>query len=246
MKRILLVAISAILLTGLLSFDRGEKGRVLVFYKTSGYYHQVIPQGVASIALICAKNKIACDATADSTRFNERDLRAYDAVIFLNTTGNVLDENGKKAMQQFIRSGKGFVGIHSASDTEYGWPWYNELVGAYFKNHPEQQIATVRVHDKTFPATSHLPEEWSMKEEWYNFRNTYWDKVNVLLTLDEKTMKGGGNGDFHPLAWYRDFDGGRSFYTAIGHRDETFADTAYQRHLLGGILYAIGNKTSKN
>lgn len=214
--------------------------RVLIFCKTAGFHHTSIPAGIKAIQRLGMQNGFSCDTTTDSLQFTKRNLKKYAAVIFLNTTGNVLSDQQQSVFQQYIRSGKGYVGIHSATDTEYGWPWYNELVGAYFSNHPKQQQAVLQVKDQSFKGMSGLPPQWSRWDEWYNFKDTHWDKVKVLITLDEKSIEGGTNGDFHPVSWYRDFDGGRSFYTAMGHTDESYSDNLFLKHLLGGIQYAIG------
>lgn len=223
----------------------GKKNpKVLVFYKTAEYYHKCIPAGLDAFQKLGVEYGIDFTYSKDSLDFNDKNLKKFGAIVFFNTTGNVLDEQGQEAMQKFIRSGKGYVGIHSAADTEYKWPWYNQLVGAWFKNHPEQQEAKVKVADKSFSGISAMPEEWSKLEEWYNFRDTHWDKTHTILTLDEKSYKGGANGDYHPIAWYQEFDGGRSFYTGIGHRDETFTDPIYLKHIAGGLAYALGGKNS--
>jgi len=230
----------AILLLSFLTKKSSKLPRVLIFSKTSGYHHEAIPEGIKAIYKLGQEHGFACDSTTDSLQFNKRNLRKYAAVIFLNTTGNVLGDEQEKAFEAYIRSGKGFAGVHSATDTEYDWPWYNQLVGAYFSNHPKQQQAIVEVKNNSFPGISSLPAKWSRWDEWYNFKETNWDKVQVLLTLDERSIQGGTNGDFHPLSWYRDFDGGRSFYTALGHTKESYSDSLFLGHLLGGIQYAMG------
>jgi type 1 glutamine amidotransferase len=151
----------------------------------------------------------------------------------------VLNDAQQAAFEQYIRSGKGFVGIHAATDTEYDWPWYNRLVGAYFSSHPAIQPAVVRVINKTHSSTSFLPDAWSRTDEWYNFRNIQ-PTITVLATLDETTYIGGTNGTNHPIAWYHSYDGGRAFYTAGGHTAESYREPLFLRHLLGGIQYAIG------
>jgi cytochrome c len=156
---------------------------------------------------------------------------------------NVLDNNGQAAFEKYIQSGGGYVGVHAASDTEYDWPWYNKLVGAQFKSHPKQQEAVLHVVDSNFIATKHLPREWKRWDEWYNFKNLMLDNTyHVLITIDESSYTGGENGAFHPMSWYHDFDGGRAFYTELGHTDESYADPLFLKHLLGGINYAMGRK----
>jgi type 1 glutamine amidotransferase len=222
------------------SFSEAPPARVLIFCKTAGFHHNSIPAGIKAIERLGMQNGFRCDTTTDSLQFNKRNLKKYAAVIFLNTTGNVLNEEQQKVFEQYIHSGKGFVGIHAASDTEFDWPWYNQLVGAYFSSHPKQQQALLQIKNQSFNGMAALPAQWSRWDEWYNFKDTHWDKVKVLITLDEKSIEGGTNGDFHPVSWYRDFDGGRSFYTAMGHTDETYVDNLFLKHLLGGIQYAIG------
>jgi type 1 glutamine amidotransferase len=186
------------------------------------------------------ENNFAADTTKDSSAFTNANLEQYAAVIFLCTTGDVLNDEQQKVFEQYIKKGGGFVGIHSATDTEYDWPWYNQLVGAYFKSHPKQQEAVLHLTDPNFIATSHLPQTWKRWDEWYNFKQTNWDKVHVLLTIDESSYSGGENGDYHPMSWYHEFEGGRAFYTELGHTKESYSEPLYLQHLLGGIKYAMG------
>lgn len=218
-----------------------QKKRILVFSKTAGFKHSSIGVGVAAIQKLGAENKIDVDTTTNSSAFTPQNLEKYAAVVFMNTTGDVLNDEQQKTFQQFINSGKGFVGVHSATDTEYGWPWYGKLVGAYFVSHPEQQMATLNVVDRKNIATKHLPEVWKRKDEWYNFKEINPD-IKVLITIDETSYKGGINNNKHPMAWYHDFDGGRSFYTELGHVEESYTDPLFLSHLLGGIKYALGAK----
>lgn len=220
------------------------ESRVLVFYKTAGFYHESIPAGIQAIQDLGAKNKFKVDTTANSAVFTSENLKRYEAVIFLNTTGDVLSETEQKEFERFIQSGKGFVGIHSATDTEYSWPWYNKLVGAYFANHPKVQPANLLVVDKNHTSTSFLPDTWQRTDEWYNFKDIYED-IKVLAYLDETTYTGGKNGSNHPIAWYHEFDGGRAFYTAGGHTDESYKEPLFLKHILGGIKYAIGEQSEK-
>jgi cytochrome c len=152
----------------------------------------------------------------------------------------VLDANGRAAFERYVRAGHGYVGVHSASDTEYGWSWYGGLVGAYFAGHPAIQPAIVRVEDSSHPSTASLPTTWSRTDEWYNFRASPRGAVQVLLTLDERSYAGGSMGADHPIAWYQAYDGGRAWYTAMGHTRESYLEPAFLAHLLGGIQYAAG------
>lgn len=222
-----------------LSFVAAKKmPRVLVFARTKGFYHASIPVGIAAVQKLGAENNFIVDTTTDASFFTRKHLKKYAAVVFLNTTGDVLNDEQQKAFQKFIHSGKGFVGVHAATDTEYEWPWYNQLVGAYFKSHPKQQEAVLNITDASNAATSHLPVQWKRFDEWYNFKSLQ-NGLHVLMTIDEKSYTGGENGDVHPMAWYHEFDGGRSFYTALGHTDASYADPLYLKHLLAGIQYAM-------
>ena len=213
--------------------------RILVFAKTAGFRHTSIPNGKAAIQKLGKENNFEVDTTEDASVFTEDNLKKYAAVVFLNTTGNVLNYKQEAAFERFIQAGGGFTGIHSATDTEYDWEWYAKLVGANFESHPKQQNAKLTVVDKNHPSTQHLPDVWERFDEWYNFKNLNKD-VHVLVKIDEKSYEGGKNGDDHPMAWYHDFDGGRAFYTEFGHTEESYTDPNYLKHILGGIQYAIG------
>jgi len=242
MKKILrgalFVLISAFLISAL---THRAKPRVLIFSKTNGFRHSCIPAGIAAIKKLGAENGFEVDATEDSTWFRKKILKKYAALVFLCPTGKVFGPDEEKALQEYIHNGGGFMGIHAATDCEYNWPWYGELVGAYFKTHPKQQQAKLIIVDKNNPATSSLPDPWVRFDEWYNFRNIS-TSIHVLIKIDETSYTGGDNGDNHPMAWYHEYDGGRSFYTEMGHTDESYSDTNYLHHILGGIQYAMGKK----
>lgn len=216
--------------------------RVLVFSKTAAFRHDAIPEGIAMIRDLGRRNDFAVDATEDAGAFTATNLRRYDAVVFLSTTGDVLDAAQQAAFEHYIEAGGGFVGIHAASDTEYGWPWYGGLVGARFRNHPAIQQATVTVTDGRHPSTRDLPTSWSRTDEWYNFQANPTSSVHVLAWLDERSYTGGNMGVDHPISWCQDYDGGRSWYTGMGHTKESYADPRYAGHVLGGILTASGRR----
>ncbi|WP_285010230.1 ThuA domain-containing protein [Pedobacter faecalis] len=221
--------------------ESGKPARVLVFSKTKGFYHSSIPAGIAAIQKLGAENNFTVDTTKNSAYFVEDSLKNYSAVVFLSTTMDVLNSDQQVAFERYIQAGGGFVGIHAAADTEYDWPWFNKLVGAYFLSHPQISNAVVMVDDTTHISTKGLPKRWERRDEWYNYKNIQ-EGINVLARLDESTYEGGANGDNHPIAWYREFDGGRSFYTGGGHTDESFGEPLFLKHILGGIKYAIGTQ----
>lgn len=212
---------------------------VLVFSKTEGYRHASIPDGRAAVEALGAEHGFRVVATEDAGYFTDPGLDEFAVVLFLSTTGDVLDDTQQLALQQYVRSGGGYVGVHAASDTEYGWDWYGELVGARFRSHPENQQARLRVLNRQHPATAGLPAEWYRLDEWYNF-NEIQPGIEVLVDIDETSYRGGENGEYHPMAWYREFDGGRSFYTAMGHTRESWSEPLFLQHVLGGITWAAG------
>ncbi|UTA67404.1 ThuA domain-containing protein [Emticicia sp. 21SJ11W-3] len=219
-----------------------QQKRVLVFSKTKGWRHSSIPFGKEAIKKLGVENNFSVDISENSDDFNDANLKKYSAVIFNSTTGNVLNNEQQAAFERYIQSGGGFVGIHAAADTEYEWPWYGQLVGAYFESHPNNsnvRKATVLVTDKTHISTTHLPDKWDRTDEWYNYKSIF-RGIKPLAYLDESTYDGGTNGGNHPMAWYHEFDGGRSFYTGGGHTDESFSEPLFLKHLLGGITFAMG------
>ncbi|MBK3646678.1 ThuA domain-containing protein [Streptomyces sp. MBT33] len=218
-----------------------EGKRVLVFSKTAGFRHDSIPDGVAAVRQLGSEGGFTVDATEDATAFTAKNLRRYDAVVFLSTTGDVLDAAQQSAFEGYIRHGGGYVGVHAAADTEYDWAFYGGLAGAYFQSHPAIQPATVDVEDRAHPATSGLARTWSRTDEWYNYRSNPRDRAHVLASLDESSYTGGTmNGD-HPIAWCQNYRGGRAFYTGGGHTKESYAEPAFRQHLSGGIRWAVGD-----
>ncbi len=219
---------------------RSDKPRVLVFARSADFVHASIPAGMDAIQKLGAENGFDVDTTKLATAFAEDNLSKYAAVIFLNTTGDVLDYRQEAAFERYIQSGGGFVGIHAATDTEYDWGWYGRLVGAYFSDHPAEQDARFVIRDRNHPSTEHFTDSsWMLHEELYNLKKIN-PEIRVLLTIDETSYQGGTLGGDHPMSWYHDYDGGRSFYTAIGHLPATYSNENYLKHVLGGIQYAIG------
>src|SRR5215510_1536840 len=214
-----------------------SQARALVFSKTAGFRHDSIPDGLAAISQLGQQNNFDVDATEDASVFTDANLARYQTVVFLNTTGDLLDNGQQAAFERYIRNGGGFVGVHSATDTEYDWAWYGGLVGAYFQSHPMIQPAKIVVEDGSHPSTTTLPVEWRRTDEWYNFRSNPRGRVKVLATLDETTYSGGAMGADHPIAWCQLYDGGRAWYTAGGHTRESYAEPLFRQHLLGGIQF---------
>ncbi len=228
------------------SNTRSGKPKVLVFSKTAGYEHASIPDGIAAIQKLGEENGFEVDTTKNSNMFTEDSLEQYSTVIFLSTTGNVLNKYQEADFERYIQAGGGYVGIHAAADTEYEWGWYGEMVGGYFLDHPgindphpNVQPGVLHVEDSTHTSTVFLPAEWERTDEWYSYKG-FNEDTNVLLTIDEDSYKGGADMGYHPMAWYHQYDGGRAFYTGLGHTSESFTEDLYLQHILAGIQYAIG------
>ncbi len=240
-KSLWLAALVCSLLILSCSNKREGKPKVLVFSKTMGFKHASIGSGISAIQKLGQEHGFEVDTTKNAAYFEEDSLRQYAAVIFVNTTGDILNNKEEAAFERYIQAGGGFVGIHSATDTEYDWNWYGKLVGAYFNGHPAgTPEADFHIVDRDFGATRFFTDTvWHRTDEMYNFKKINPD-VKVLITIDEATYEGGTNGGYHPMSWYHEYDGGRAFYTALGHTDASYEDSLYLQHLLGGIEYAIG------
>jgi cytochrome c len=221
---------------------RSQESRVLVFSKTAGFRHSSIGVGLAAIRKLGQENGFSVDATEDASAFTSKNLARYRAVVWLNTTGDVLNAAQQDDFERYIQAGGGYVGVHSAADTEYDWPWYGRLAGAWFNGHPGNpnvRKATYRVLDKSHPSTEGFPDTLVREDEFYNFKSID-PTIHVLIEIDEKSYEGGTNGDHHPMSWYHDFDGGRAWYTNMGHTEATYSEPLFLRHLLGGLRYAMG------
>jgi cytochrome c len=223
--------------------------KVLVFSKTAGFRHDSIPDGISALRELAASTvgtscPFVIEASEESAMFSDAGLAPFSAVVFLSTTGDVLNDEQQKAFEKWVKAGGGFVGIHAAADTEHTWPWFGELVGAWFKTHPAIQRATVVVEDRTHPSTSILPERWERVDEWYVYKENPRTKkvapVQVLASMDESTYDTGGHamGD-HPIAWCRDVEKGRSWYTGGGHTKESFSEPLFREHIRQGIAWAM-------
>jgi type 1 glutamine amidotransferase len=217
--------------------------RLLVFSKTAEYRHPSIPAAKEAIRRLAAEHGWTADFTEDASAFTNERLARYDAVIFLLTTGDVLDADQHGAFERYIRAGGGYVGVHSASDTEYDWAWYDGLVGAHNnRQHKHSSVVrgTIVVTDRTHSSTRMLPERWTRTDEWYNFATNPRPRVHVLMTMDETTYSGGTMGADHPIAWYHAYGDGRAWFTALGHTSESYGEPLFLAHLWGGIAYAAG------
>lgn len=231
-----------------------EQFNVLLFTMTQGWHHQSQLEGVAAMREMANKHFFTLDWQEDPSVFNDENLKKFQVIIFLSTTGDILNPEQKAAMERFIKSGKGFVGIHSASDTEYNWQWYTQLVGHSFHIHPAIQTAELQVLNRKFPGLERMPDRFLWTEEWYEFGPANIKGLNYILAVDENSYdpnttwpnkSGKGMGKFHPIAWYQNYDGGRSFYTALGHTAADYSDPLFLEHVYGGIYWAATGKGVK-
>ncbi len=239
---------------------KADSGRLklLVFTRTETFRHSSIELAVGALEQLGKQNGFAITHTEDPAAFTDRNLERYDAVVFLLTTGDVLDPPQQRALRRHMRRGGGYVGIHSASDTEHGWPFYGKLVGAFFKVH--QLIYTdgsITNEAPANPSTKHLPAQFDINDEFYSFDHSPRGEVQVLLSLDESSypvnpntsilngqVVDGHMGD-HPMAWCHRNVGGPSWYTALGHSEYLYGEPFFLAHLLGGIQIATGTARSR-
>jgi type 1 glutamine amidotransferase len=224
--------------------------KVLVYTKNNPdlYVHANIPYAIAAIQKMGEENGFAVDVSDDPATFTDNNLAQYDALIFANSNNEAFNtEAQRQALQNYIHNGGGFVGIHSASGSERTWPWFSALLGGNFERHAPQQDFTVNVVDRGHPSTAFLPEKWEIVSDECYYQDELSPGIHVLLAVDLNTIEDQGKveypgtifADRFPLAWYQEFEGGRSWYTALGHRPEEYSDPMFVRHILGGIQWAV-------
>jgi type 1 glutamine amidotransferase len=216
--------------------------RILVFSRSGGFRHDSIPAGITALTELAQQHGFGLAGTEDKAQFTDENLARFAAVVFLSTTGEILDAAHEAAFERYIAAGNGYVGVHAASDCEYQWPYYGGLVGAYFASHSSVVEANLKPEPVTHASLTGLPSPWKRTDEWYAFRTNPRSQVTVLLSVDETTYDPGQGtmGADHPVAWYHTYQGGRSFYTALGHTTESFREPAFMAHLLGGMQWAAG------
>ena len=243
--RLLLLSVFGLLAT---SAARAEQFTALLFTKTAGWHHESTHQGVTAVRALGDLHdfKVFWTENADLV-FTDEGLKKFNVIIFLSTTGDVLNAEQQAVFERYVKAGGGFVGIHAAADTEYDWPFYTKMVGHMFHIHPAVQTATLKVEDYNFPGMDRFPKRFLATEEWYEYDASRSNKLHYLLTVDETTYKpeadwgakkGKGMGKFHPIAWYQEYDGGRAFYTGLGHLPATYSDANFMHHVYGGIYWA--------
>lgn len=211
--------------------------QLLVFTRTAGFRHDSIPVGVEAIRELARDAGLDLVHSEDPALFEDASLARFRAVVFLSTTGDVLDDAQQSAFERYIRAGGGYLGVHAAADTEYGWPWYGELAGAWFQGHPPGlQTSDVRFEGDQ----SGLASDWRITDELYNYKRNPRAQVQVLATVDEADYEGGTMGADHPIAWCHASGNGRAWYTGLGHDAKVYADPTYRAHVLRGLRYVAG------
>lgn len=206
---------------------------ILVFTRTAKFRHESIPVAVDTLRTLADEQGLRVEHSEDSAVFTPASLARYQTVVFANTTGDVLDGTQQAALQAYVEGGGGFLGLHSAADTEYDWPWYGELVGAWFHKHPPGlQTSQVTLGDGG--------KRWAITDEIYNYRRNPRPFVQVLATVDESSYEGGTMGADHPIAWCRPMGRGRSWYTGFGHDAAVYTDANVLALLRRGLAYASG------
>jgi type 1 glutamine amidotransferase len=247
--QILLISFFGLMAAGV---AHAEQFSVLLFTKTAGWHHDSTHAGVTAIKALGDLHdfKVFWTENADLV-FKDTELKKYKAVIFLSTTGDILNNEQQAVFERYMRAGGGFVGIHAAADTEYDWPFYTKMVGHMFHIHPAVQTATIKVENPNFPGMDRFAKRFLFTEEWYEYDASRSSNLKYLLSVDEKTYapyakwgpkEGKGMGAMHPIAWYQEYEGGRAFYTGLGHLQATFSDAHFMHHVYGGIYWAATGK----
>jgi type 1 glutamine amidotransferase len=255
MKKItFFLALIFLIITGSVQAQTTDK-KVLIYTKNGeGYVHDNINKSVVALKKICNDLRISYVVSDDPSVYTADFDKKFDAVIFSNTNNEAFDtDEQRKIFQKFIRDGGGFVGIHSACGSERDWPWFSAMVGAKFVRHPAFQPFDIKVLNRKHASTSFLPDTWSWKDECY-FMNQINPDINVLLAADLKTIDdpemdtypGNTFGDLFPLAWYHEYDGGREFFTALGHDKKHYKDKNFIQHIKGGIVWVLELKEDRN
>ncbi len=222
-----------------------KKVRVLVYSKNGkGYVHDNIASGIASVKQLGVQYGFAVDVSDNPADFNDANLKKYNALIFNNTNNGVFDTDEQKlALMHYIQAGGGFVGLHSATGTERSWAWFKRMIGATFQRHAKHQPFTEIIIDKTNPSTAFLPRTWEQNDECYFFKEVNPD-LHVLIAHNLSTLDDKDKPDFYgassPSVWCHEFDGGREWYTSLGHDSTTYFKPDFQKHILGGIEWVIG------
>jgi type 1 glutamine amidotransferase len=211
--------------------------RILVFTRTAGFRHDSIPVGVETLRALAVEADLQLEHSEDAALFDAGSLSRFRAVVFLNATGDVLDDAQQRAFERYIATGGGYLGVHAAADAEYDWPWYGDLVGAWFQGHPPGlQTTNVRFEGDQ----AGFAADWRISDELYNYKRNPRGDVEVLATVDEGDYTGGTMGKDHPIAWCHASGSGRAWYTGLGHDAKMYADPTYRAHLLRGLRYVTG------
>jgi PKD repeat protein/glucose/arabinose dehydrogenase len=219
------------------SLYAAERYSVLVF--TKGATGNVA-EGVAGLRALATASEVTFDVTDDASKFNDSNLAKYRAVVFLNNAGELLDDDQQASFERYFRGGGGFLGIHSAIEAEPSWSFLTDVLGTRATGRTDALSATTKVADRVHLASKGLPEYWTRTDRWYNFTGNVRGFSHVLATVDENTYTGGTNGFDHPIAWCKDYQGGRSFYTGAGGTGDSFADANVRRQLAGALDWAAG------
>ena len=219
--------------------------RVLLFSHSTGFRHESIEPGAQAIKALGTREKLVVVQSEDPDVFSADGLANIDAVIFLSTSTDPKKPESewfqgprRDALQAFVRRGGGVVGIHAASDSHYHWPWYQRLIGGHFASHPQgTPKGTVHVVAPDHRANKGLPKSITRVDEWYYF-DDYNPQMTVLVTLDPASI-GEKDVNPNPVSWAHEFDGGRVFYTAMGHTAESYSDPYFLNHLAGGLAWVL-------
>lgn len=243
--RVLLGAMLGIALTSSAFAAAPKQKRVLIFSHTTGYRHASIEPGIKALVELGKRERVTVVSSEDPAIFSTAGLKGYDAIVFLSSTTDPkkpesewFQGDRRTALQNFVQRGGGIVGIHGATDSHYHWPWYQQMIGGHFASHPEgTPTGTVKIVDRTHRSTQGLPATITRSDEWYYFGD-YNPEMHLLVTLDPKSI-GQADSNPNPISWAHSFKGGRVFYTAMGHTNESYSDPNFLKHVAGGLNWVL-------
>jgi uncharacterized protein len=236
----------AVLLVALPASAADSK-RVLIYSGSTGFRHESIEPGVAAIKVLATREGFAADTSEDPNVFTAERLKPYSVIVFVSSTTNPKDPASewfvgerREALQGFVHAGKGIVGIHAAADSHFNWPWYTKMIGGVFERHPQGTPAgELTVVDGTHPSTRGLPQTIPHIDEWYYYKD-FNPRVQLLMTFDPASI-GETDANPNPISWAHEFEGGRVFYTGLGHTKEAYRTSFFLKHIAGALHWAAGD-----
>ncbi|WP_458388926.1 ThuA domain-containing protein [Sphingomonas sp. F9_3S_D5_B_2] len=221
---------------------------ILIYSGTTGYRHESIPAGIKAVTAIASRRGLKVEASEDPNVFSAGNLQRFRAIVLLSCTTDPKNPASewlvgarRDALQGFVRHGGGILAIHAAADSHYNWPWYGKMIGGHFARHPTgTPQGIVHVTPGLGSIVAGLGATKSRTDEWYYF-DDYDPTSRLLMTLDPASISE-KDVNPNPASWTREVEGGRVFYTAMGHTRESYSDPWFLRHLANGLDWVLNRR----